>query len=467
MKTIVAVSIMLLALSCTAVPPVPEGEAARPAAPEAPAPSVSTPAESAASPAEPAVDAGASILRVRASPMDPRVRSLPAALQKRVFVDPAGSIEPLVASLVSGTRDPFEKAKLVHDWIADNIAYDAEGFLSGRPGDNTWTGVLQSRKSVCAGYAELFDRMAGAAGLTVRRISGIAKGYGFDRDGTVDREPNHDWNALRVGGRWYLLDVTWDSGFLAETGTFKKEYRTDYLFLEPRSFIYTHFPVDAADQLLPTPVTFTEYAAMPWLRGEFFRYGLSLLTPRIGYIVRADSVLSVELSCPPGTVLDGSVTDDAGARIPCSSFVTRGAESVQVSFSVPKPGRYRCDIFARGRTDPFSSSTWVCAFKTRFSQGAGSDAPYPLLYTSYYEADGQLLGPLDGVLKRGSRQDFRLSAPGADTVVLFDGKRMIPFQKGPDGVFSLGARVPDLKELTIFSGRPDGKYQGLVRYLVR
>jgi hypothetical protein len=52
-------------------------------------------------------------------------------------------------------------------------------------------------------------------------------------------------------------------------------------------------------------------------------------------------------------------------------------------------------------------------------------------------------------------------------VALHDGKRMVPFQKGEDGVFFLAYRVPDIPELIVYSQLPNGKYQGLVRYLVR
>jgi hypothetical protein len=320
---------------------------------------------------------------------------------------------------------------------------------------------------VCAGYAELFDRMGGAAGLTVRRIPGIAKGYGYDRDGVLDSTPNHDWNAVRLGGRWQLVDVTWDSGYLAGSGTFKKEYRTDYLFLEPGAFLYTHFPVDPADQLLPRPASFKEYAEMPWLRGEFFRYGLRLLTPGVGFLARTDTALRIELACPEDAVVDGGVEDAQGNRIACAAFVAREKGSLSVIFSVPGPGTYKCNIYARRGGEPFTASTWVCAFKTRFSRGTGTEAPFPLIYTGYYDAGGQLLGPLEGVLQKGARQEFRISAPGAAVVALHDGKKMLPFQKGEDGIFSLACRVPDIPELIVYSQLPNGKYQGMVRYLVR
>jgi transglutaminase/protease-like cytokinesis protein 3 len=124
--------------------------------------------------------------------------------------------------------------------------------------------------SVCAGYADLFCQMCDCAGVPVRKISGIAKGYGYQVDGRIESKPNHDWNAVRIGGTWYLVDATWDSGHIDDSRSFRKEYRTDYLFLAPEAFIYTHFPLGESDQLLSRPISMDEFARMPWLRGGSF-----------------------------------------------------------------------------------------------------------------------------------------------------------------------------------------------------
>mgnify|MGYP006299736615 CR=1 len=60
--------------------------------------------------------------------------------------------------------------------------------------------------------------------------------------GGAGGEENHAWNAVRIEGAWYLVDVTWDSGSLSSSGNFIPEYDTSYLFISPRPLIYTHFP---------------------------------------------------------------------------------------------------------------------------------------------------------------------------------------------------------------------------------
>ena len=55
------------------------------------------------------------------------------------------------------------------------------------------------------------------AGLECEKISGQAKGGGyypgcFDPD-RLSRGPGaHAWNAVKLGGKWYLSDATWAAG---------------------------------------------------------------------------------------------------------------------------------------------------------------------------------------------------------------------------------------------------------------
>ncbi len=61
---------------------------------------------------------------------DPRVQQVPEEITQGVFVDPDQFIGPLAGELVDGARDDFHKVKILHDWIAENIAYDVESYFS-------------------------------------------------------------------------------------------------------------------------------------------------------------------------------------------------------------------------------------------------------------------------------------------------------------------------------------------------
>src|SRR5208283_1308608 len=86
------------------------------------------------------------------------------------------TMEDLVSYLVKPAKNNMEKARLIFTWLALNISYDDDGFNSGRYSDCSPVHVFTSRKSVCQGYCELFEKMGTLAGLDIVTINGYAKG---------------------------------------------------------------------------------------------------------------------------------------------------------------------------------------------------------------------------------------------------------------------------------------------------
>jgi hypothetical protein len=183
------------------------------------------------------------------------------------------SIASLADYLAGGAKDDREKARLIYRWITDRIAYDAEGFLSGKFGDNGAANVLKTRKCVCEGYANLFLALGNAAGLEVVKVHGYAKGVGY-RPGQKITRSNHAWNAVKVDGQWRLVDSTWGAGALGDK-KFIKRYR-DYFFLTPQDqLIFSHLPDDVRWQLLEPPVPQADFERWPKINDELFALGIS------------------------------------------------------------------------------------------------------------------------------------------------------------------------------------------------
>ena len=55
-----------------------------------------------------------------------------------------------------------------------------------------------------------------------------------------------------------------------------QRYNTDWLFLKPEHFIYTHFPTDSRNQLLKDVLSFDEFFKLPDLQPKFFELANSL-----------------------------------------------------------------------------------------------------------------------------------------------------------------------------------------------
>lgn len=84
--------------------------------------------------------------------------------------------------------------------------------------------ALVQKKAVCNGYAALVYDMCREAGVPCRMIVGTANG-GL-----------HAWNLIKVNGKWYNADSTWDAG----NKTFKYFMKSDAQFPDhTRSAAYT------------------------------------------------------------------------------------------------------------------------------------------------------------------------------------------------------------------------------------
>jgi hypothetical protein len=191
---------------------------------------------------------------------------------QRAGVAPANStVAALAGSLTSPAQPESERAHALYRWITENIAYDVEMLLSGAPAPMSAQQVLHRRAAICDGYATLFLALAAEVGLEARRIDGFARGVGFRAD---QKTPNHAWAAVRLDGRWELLDPTWGAGSV--DGDRFIPYPSDHWFrVAPEQMILTHLPVDARWQMLGKKVSRREFERMPQMSAELLELGFS------------------------------------------------------------------------------------------------------------------------------------------------------------------------------------------------
>jgi len=206
--------------------------------------------------------------------MNSRVRQVPKNIQEQIFENPKDTIYDLVKFLVGNSNDTGLKIRIMHDWICDNIAYDCDVFTEEGAGPQGYETVLKKRKAVCIGYANLLAVMCQVAKIDCEIVSGWSKGFGYR--GYLKEESDHAWNAVKIAGKWKLIDVTWDAGFV-ERRTFIKQYTLQWYNLTPYQFGYSHLPEEEKWQLLSEKQVRTpeQFVKEPYVPGVFFEYGLS------------------------------------------------------------------------------------------------------------------------------------------------------------------------------------------------
>lgn len=167
----------------------------------------------------------------------------------------SGETEKLAAYLTGQASSELEKVRAFYVWIAANINYDMNLFLSGdRSTKITPEDVLRRKKTVCQGYAELFQALCKQSSIPCYIVTGYSKGYGFDA-GKKLSQTDHAWNAVKIDGKFFLTDVTWGAGVINHKGKYERKFNEAYFLSKPENFVYSHLPADPMWQLLPNPIS--------------------------------------------------------------------------------------------------------------------------------------------------------------------------------------------------------------------
>lgn len=182
-------------------------------------------------------------------------------------------ISTLSTYLKKGAKTDLEKCRAIYIWLTDNIRYDDYGYNTGNYSDAEPESALNSRKVVCAGFANLFTALGLAMGLKVETVSGYAKGYGHT-DGDVFNESNHAWNRVLLDGTWKYFDATWGQGYGTTTkdGKLKsyKLYDEDWFAVADWDMIYSHYPQEMVQNTLFAQVTKSDFESMPYITPKKF-----------------------------------------------------------------------------------------------------------------------------------------------------------------------------------------------------
>ncbi len=214
-----------------------------------------------------------------------------------------GSVKDLAAYLTSTTQSDREKARAIFRWVAANIDYDVKGLNTARYGDLSPNGVLRRRTAVCEGYANLFDSLAEAAGLQAVTVSGYAKGMGYRAGDGLAGPPDHAWNAVKLDGRWALIDCTWGAGLFYEGTGYRRKFDPYFFCTSPGDFLFTHFPENPRWQLVDPPITRAEFERRAYLKAPFFENHLKVLEGRRSTVHTDGSPVTLKFSGPPGVAL--------------------------------------------------------------------------------------------------------------------------------------------------------------------
>ena len=320
------------------------------------------------------------------------------------------SIGALAAYLTRPARSELEKARAIFRWVTHNIAYDADAFFSRRFRNARATpeSVLKSRRGVCDGYARIYEGLARAAGLEVVRVSGYAKGFGYELGDQIPKRSNHAWNAVKANGRWILLDSTWGAGAVSgESRRFVRSFQEHYFQTDPNEMIYAHLPEDPKWQLLDKPLSRGKFAKLPKLRPLFFQHGLKLQSHKDGEIRTGDRV-KVWLDAPADSDVHVRVVQNGRNLDRSLSYVKRDGGRFHINALFPKRGDYTLRIFVKREK---SKGAYGGAMDYLVRASKGTAERYPLYLRPFFDDGLKLDSHKSGIISTDEQVEVSLIVP--------------------------------------------------------
>ena len=287
---------------------------------------------------------GETVFTFQANTPDILMRRVPATTLAQRQKDPDEFIRLLAEYINEKATSDFDKVKKAHDWVALNIKYDVQSFFSGRYSSQDTGDVLKRGSAVCAGYVDVFKMLCDALKIDCTIVVGYARGYGkstFRKEDLTDF--THAWNIVTIAGKKYLIDCTWNSGYVSGN-SFAFKYKTEHLFADPEYFIYRHFPSDSRNQLLNPPLSAEAFSALPFLEPLFLQVVESY--PKLSKIneVKTGEEYSLEFTLKPGYELIYGWYTDMGVK--ASRDVYPGRKDLyRITMPKLKPGNYTLKLW--------------------------------------------------------------------------------------------------------------------------
>ncbi len=137
-------------------------------------------------------------------------------------------IRLLSNEVCAGVNADYDKLFAISRWVSENIYYDYDAFNTSVTQETiSLRHTLDTKRTVCMGYANLCAALCAAQGIDCRVVHGQALPVGSFSDEEYYAE-QHEWNIAVLSDRTVWLDTLWDTTNAYRDGEYingTQEYR--------------------------------------------------------------------------------------------------------------------------------------------------------------------------------------------------------------------------------------------------
>lgn len=164
-------------------------------------------------------------------------------------------VEEISDKICEGKTGDYDKMFAIAQWVSDNIYYDFDARTESVTTETlSLSHILETHRTVCGGYSNLFSALCAVQGIRVCNIRGEALSGSLSYAETDEGEM-HEWNYAVIDGRGVWVDTGWNSYNTYKNG--KHKYGgTQIRYFDPTNTVLSY------DHCVRTCETRDYYAAL-------------------------------------------------------------------------------------------------------------------------------------------------------------------------------------------------------------
>ncbi|MDE7192624.1 MAG: transglutaminase domain-containing protein [Oscillospiraceae bacterium] len=121
-------------------------------------------------------------------------------------------VEEISDRICEGIPDDYAKAMAISEWVAENIYYDFDASESSVTAETvSLSHVLETHRTVCGGFSNIYSALCAAQGITVYNVQGEAVSDVLNSFAETDTGSFHEWNYAVIDGKGVWADACWET----------------------------------------------------------------------------------------------------------------------------------------------------------------------------------------------------------------------------------------------------------------
>lgn len=221
-------------------------------------------------------------------------------------------VEDLANQIEKDFTEEINKARAAFFWLTQNIRYNLKELYNPRKRsyrfryssekekvqklqaikDRLIADTFRNKTGVCEEYAQSFKKICDLLNIEAEVIKGYVRNDAKEI-GTLPNSTNHAWNALKINGKWLILDATWAAGH-EYNGKWIREFNPYFFNMPAHKIFKTHYPEETIWVLRFGRMSLADFYLQPIYTNTFLGLKADLISPKNG-IINITSSENIEL----------------------------------------------------------------------------------------------------------------------------------------------------------------------------